>query len=92
MEAVQSFSIGICTTDCATSGISQIWIRSGERSPLQDSEERTKYKTQKHCKKKLGMILAPMSGGTNNLSEFLPISFFRRVSRFIGVSGHLALE
>ena len=26
-----------------------------------------------------------MSGGANYLPEFLPISFFRRVSRFIGV-------
>ena len=26
------------------------------------------------------------------LPKFLPISFFRRVSRFIGVSGHLALQ
>ena len=36
--------------------------------------------------------LQHMSGGVNYLSKFLPISFFRRVSRFIGVSGHLALQ
>ena len=33
-----------------------------------------------------------MSGGPINLPKFLPISFFRRVSRFIGVSGHLAFQ
>ena len=30
--------------------------------------------------------------GSANLPEFMPISFFRRVSRFWGVSGHLALQ
>ena len=33
-----------------------------------------------------------LSGGPINLPKFLPISFFRRVSRFIGVSGHLAFQ
>ena len=33
-----------------------------------------------------------VSGGANYLPKFLPISFFRRASRFIGVSGHLALQ
>ena len=33
-----------------------------------------------------------MSGGANYLPKFLPISFFRRASRFVGVSGHLALH
>ena len=33
-----------------------------------------------------------MSGGANYLPKFLPISFFRRASRFIGVSRHLALQ
>ena len=33
-----------------------------------------------------------LSGGANYLPKFLPISFFRRVSRFIGVSRHLALQ
>ena len=33
-----------------------------------------------------------MSGGAHYLPKFLPISFFRRASRFIGVSGHLALN
>ena len=33
-----------------------------------------------------------MSGGANYLPKFLPISFFRRVSCFIGVSRHLALQ
>ena len=30
-----------------------------------------------------------MSGGANYLPKFLPISFFRRASRYKGVSGHL---
>ena len=33
-----------------------------------------------------------VSGGPINLPKFLPISFFRRVYRFIGVSGHLAFQ
>ena len=33
-----------------------------------------------------------MSGGANYLPKFLPISFFRRVARFTGVSSHLALQ
>ena len=33
-----------------------------------------------------------VSGGGNLLPKFLPILFLRRVSRFIGVSGHLALQ
>ena len=37
-------------------------------------------------------VLRHMSGGPINLPKFLPISFFRRVSRFIGVSGHLAFQ
>ena len=32
------------------------------------------------------------SGGGNLLPKFMPISFFRRVSRFRGVSGHLVLQ
>ena len=31
-------------------------------------------------------------GGGNELPKFMPISFFRRASRFGGVSGHLALQ
>ena len=38
------------------------------------------------------MILNHMSGGANSLPKFLPISFFGRVSRFIGVLGDLALQ
>ena len=33
-----------------------------------------------------------VSGGRNLLPKFMPISFFRRASRFWGVSGHLALQ
>ena len=33
-----------------------------------------------------------MSGDANYLPKLPPISFFRRVSRFIGVSGDLALQ
>ena len=36
--------------------------------------------------------MVDMSGGPIKLPKFLPISFFRRVSRFIGVSGHLAFQ
>ena len=33
-----------------------------------------------------------VSGGPHLLPKFMPISFFRRASRFYGVSGHLALQ
>ena len=39
-----------------------------------------------------GGAVDQMSGGAKYLPKFLPISFFRRVSRFIGVSRHLALQ
>ena len=39
-----------------------------------------------------GGVVGCMSGGPINLPKFLPMSFFRRVSRFIGVSGRLAFQ